>query len=143
MATLRSQGAQNGAQYQTLADSEQKLHTIQLLQAKDTVLSQPSSGAQIQPTPKRDGLLGLGFGIILGVGLAFTLEALDRRVRSEDELERELGLPLLARLPEPPRRLRERFGLTMINDPTSAHADASRRLATSIGFANPDHPPSW
>lgn len=141
MAKLRSQGAQTTPQYVNLVDSEQKLHTMQLLQGQDTVLSSPSSGAQVKPTPKRDGLLGLGFGLILGVALAFTLDALDRRVRSEDEIENELKLPLLARLPEPPRRLRERFGLTTIHDPTSAHADATRRLATSIGFANPDRPP--
>ncbi len=141
MATLRANRATGTAQYANLADSEQRLHTMQLLQAKDIVLGNPTSGVQVKPTPKRDGLLGFGFGLVLGVGLAFMLEALDRRVRSEDEVERELELPLLARLPEPPRRLRERFGLTMIHDPTSAHADASRRLATAVGFANPDHPP--
>ena len=141
MVKLRAAGSQGTAQYANLAASEQRLHTMQLLAAKDIVLGNQTSGVQVRPAPKRDGLLGLGFGLLLGVALAFTLDALDRRVRSEDEIEHELELPLLARLPEPPRRLRERFGLTTIHDPTSPHADASRRLATSIGFANPDNPP--
>jgi polysaccharide biosynthesis transport protein len=137
LAKLRKQGDHSSVLYRTIVSSEQQLHTMQLLQSEDSVLSSPSAGSQIKPTPKRNTLLGLGFGLLLGCGAAFLFEALDKRVRSEDEVEREIGLPLLARVPEPPRRLRH---LTMLAAPTSAQADAVRRLATNVEFSSPDRP---
>jgi Mrp family chromosome partitioning ATPase/capsular polysaccharide biosynthesis protein len=138
IAALRSSSPQDTALIRSLVSKEQELHTMQLLQSAGNVLPATGSGAQIKPTPRRDALLGFGFGLIIGVAAAFLLEALDTKIRSESEIERELGLPLLARLPEP-RRLRGNK-LTMIGAPTSAEADAVRRLATTIEFSNPDHP---
>jgi protein tyrosine kinase modulator len=43
-------------------------------------------------------LLGLFVGIVLGLGAVFLLELLDRRVRSADDLETGLDVPLLATL---------------------------------------------
>lgn len=140
IAAIRAGGDVNTPQYRNLVASEQQLHAMQLLQSQDTVLSHPTAGVQVRPTPKRDTLLGLGFGLLLGVALAFALDALDRRIRSEDEIEEGLGLPVLARIPSPARPLRDRFALTMIEDPRSGHADAIRRLATNISFVNPDRP---
>jgi capsular exopolysaccharide synthesis family protein len=121
-------------------NSEQQLHTMQLLQSADTVLGHPTAGVQVKPTPSRDALVGLGFGIIVGVGLAFAVEALDRRLRSEDEIEDELDLPLLARIPHPPSGQRERVRVTMLGAPRSAYSEGVWRLATSIGFVSPDDP---
>ena len=137
LAKLRAQGDHSSVLYRTIVSSEQQLHTMQLLQSEDSVLSSQSAGNQIKPTPKRNALLGFGFGLLLGCGAAFLFEALDKRVRSEDEVEREIGLPLLARVPEPPRGLRH---LTMLAAPTSAQADAVRRLAANVEFASPDRP---
>jgi succinoglycan biosynthesis transport protein ExoP len=137
LAKLRARGDHTSVLYRDIVSSEQQLHTMQLLQSHDSVLSSQSTGSQIKPTPKRDTLLGFGFGLLLGCGAAFLLEALDKRVRTEEEVERELGLPLLARVPEPPRRLRH---LTMLDAPTSAQADAVRRLATNVEFSSPDRP---
>jgi succinoglycan biosynthesis transport protein ExoP len=139
ISALRSTNGQGTALYRSLVSNEQELHTMQLLQSKGNVLAATGLGAQIKPTPRRDALLGFGFGLILGVAAAFLLEALDTKVRAESEIERELGLPLLARLPEPARRLRGNK-LTMIAEPSSVAADAVRRLATNIELSNPDHP---
>jgi Mrp family chromosome partitioning ATPase len=140
LKALRAKKLQATPEYRNLVTSEQQLHTMQLLQSQDTVLGHPTAGAQIEPTPGRDTLLGLGFGLLIGVGLAFAVEALDRRIRSEEEIERELGLPLLARIPGPPRGLREKPRVSMLTEPRSAHAEGIWRLATSIGFLDPDHP---
>jgi capsular exopolysaccharide synthesis family protein len=119
-----------------LAAQAQQLHTMQLLQSRDTVLSHPTNGVQVRPRPSRDGLLGLGFGILIGLGLAFAAESLDRRVRTVEEVEEELRVPLLANLPAPPRR--SRGGIAMFDDPGSPYAEALRRLATNIVLSNPD-----
>jgi capsular exopolysaccharide synthesis family protein len=136
LTRLANLGYQNSPAYRRLANSEQQLHTMQLLQSKDTVLTHPRTGVQVKPKPTRDGLLGLGFGILIGLGLAFAAEALDRRVRTVEEVEEALGLPLLARVPRPPRGAKGR--IAMIADPDSPYAEALRRLATNIVFWNPD-----
>jgi Mrp family chromosome partitioning ATPase len=128
--------APNTPAYDHLAASDQQLHTMQLLQSRDTVLTRPTSGVQVKPRPTRDGLLGLGFGILIGLGLAFAAESLDRRVRTVEEVEEQLGLPLLASTPTPPRSSRGR--IAMFDDPGSPYAEAMRRLATNIVFSNPD-----
>jgi succinoglycan biosynthesis transport protein ExoP len=57
--------------------------------------STPSS-----PKVKRNTLLGLILGGILGFLLAALLERLDRTVRSAEEIEELYGLPILARIPK-------------------------------------------
>ncbi len=109
---------------------------MQLLQSQDTVLTHPRKGVQVKPTPRRDGLLGVAFGILIGLGLAFAAEALDKRVRTVEEVEEQLGLPLLARIPTAGRG----YGIAMIDQPRSPYAEALRRLATNIVFSNPDRP---
>jgi polysaccharide biosynthesis transport protein len=138
IAVLRGQGDVNSAIYRSLVSSEQQLHTIQLLQSEATVLTRSGVGVQVKPTVKRNGLLGVGFGLLLGVAGAFVLEALDKRIKTEGEIERALGLPLMARIPEPPRRLREKSLLTMVAEPMSIQAEAIWRLATNLEFMNPD-----
>ena len=58
--------------------------------------------------------------------IAFLWEALDKRVRTEDEIERRLGLPLLSRLPDADPE-REGSKLAMIHDPQDAYAEDVRR----------------
>jgi capsular polysaccharide biosynthesis protein len=38
-------------------------------------------------------------GLALGVGVAFLSESLDNRIRSRDEIERVLGVPVLGVVP--------------------------------------------
>jgi Mrp family chromosome partitioning ATPase len=77
-------------------------------------------------------------GAFLGLGLAFLAEALDKRVRSDQEIEEALGLPLLGRLPSPSRRLRSANNLVMLSEPRSVHAETIRKLRTSLEFVNFD-----
>jgi polysaccharide biosynthesis transport protein len=128
--------AKNTPAYHRLTASDQQLHTMQLLQSRDTVLNHPAAGVQVRPRPMRDGLLGLGFGILIGLGLAFAAESLDRRLRTVEEVEEQLRLPLLASIPRPSRS--SRGGIAMLDDPGSTYAEALRRLATNIVFSNPD-----
>jgi tyrosine-protein kinase len=138
VAELRRTGQTRTDLYRELVDSAQQLRTMELLQTPNLVVRPATGAGQIAPTPKRNALLGLFLGLLLGLAIAFLWEALDKRVRSEDEIERRLGLPLLSRLPEPPRRLEKEGRLTMIDDPQDAHAEAIRRLRTNLEFANVD-----
>jgi tyrosine-protein kinase len=136
LAALRKAGLKDTARYKRLAQTEQQVELMQFAQSRDTILNRPTAGVQVKPRPTRDGLLGLGFGILIGLGFAFAAEALDRRVRTVEEVEEELRVPLLANLPAPPRR--SRGGIAMFDDPGSPYAEALRRLATNIVLSNPD-----
>ena len=141
MATLRSQGVSASTPvYENLLNRESQLETALALQAGSApTVVQPAHGAvKIRPRTKRDVLLGVALGAILGIGLAFLGEALDKRVRSEREIEEILGLPLLARLPRPRRSQRKADELAMLAAPRSVPAEAVRKLRTNLEFVNLD-----
>jgi capsular exopolysaccharide synthesis family protein len=76
------------------------------------------------------------FALTLGVGLVFLLEALNTRVLGAAEVERQLNLPLLARIPAPPKAVRKMNSLIMQVDPDSPAAEAFRVLRTNLSFHN-------
>jgi tyrosine-protein kinase len=128
--------AERSALYGRLVDREEQLATMEALQTSNAAIVQRATKAvQVQPRPVRNGVLGLLLGLIVGIGLAFLWEALDTRVRSSEEIgERLGGLPLLARLGEPERRLRSKNRLAMLADPGGPGAEAFRMLRTNLEF---------
>ena len=123
--------------YATLLDNQTRLETVGKLLANNTYVLRPADGAgKISPRTRRSGILGFLLGGVLGIGLAFVAEALDKRVRSESELADTLGLPLLGRVPRPARRLRKTNSLAMLAEPRSLAAEPVRALRTNIEFAN-------
>ena len=81
-------------------------------------------------------LLGLGLGVFFGLALMSLVEALDRRVRDSDEIQRRLGLHLLGRVPTPPRGLRKPGQLGLLDDDAGHAAEVFHRLRVSLDFAN-------
>jgi Mrp family chromosome partitioning ATPase len=106
---------------------------MELLQTRAEVVKTADGGVQVAPTPRRNAVFGAALGLLLGLAAVFLWDALDRRVRDEDEIQRTLDMPLLARIPVP-RGTR----LAMLDDPGDADAEAVRRLRTSLEFANLD-----
>ncbi len=136
--SLRAHGVSiDSAAYGTLLDSQTRLETVGIQLANNTQVLRPADGAgKISPRPRRNGILGFLLGGILGIGLAFIAEALDKRVRSEREIADTVTLPLLARVPRPARRLRKANSLVMLAEPRSIAAEPVRALRTNIEFAN-------
>lgn len=121
----------------SLLGRQQALETQENLQGgKLFVIRRASGGTQVQPNVTRNGLAGIGLGLILGVAIAFLVHALDTRVRATDEASEILRLPLLGRLPTPPRRLRRQAGLAMLDARAGSHVDAYQNLRTSFDLAN-------
>ena len=134
---LELNGDTRSALYATLAEREQQLQTMQALQTANASLVREAQGAsKVQPRPARNAMLGLMLGIVLGLGLAFLREALDTKVRTSDEVARKLDLPILARVPGPPRQLRNSNRLAMLADPEGTFAEPFRVLRTNVEFAN-------
>jgi succinoglycan biosynthesis transport protein ExoP len=139
LKSLAAHGQANSALYAALLQQQGQLATVGRLMAGIASVLQPAGGAsKIRPQPKRNAILGFLFGGVVGVGLAFLAEALDRRVRDEHEIDAVLDLPLLARIPAPSRSLQKASDLVMLREPSGAQAETFRKLRTSIEFMNSD-----
>jgi polysaccharide biosynthesis transport protein len=131
---LRKDGQTGGALYESLLDKEQQLATFEALQTSNAFVVQESLGAvQVQPTTKRNLILGFGFGVLLAIGLAALAHALDTRGKTVRSLEEKLGVPLLGRIPAPPSG---NGSLVMRYDPSGVHAEAFRVLRANLEFVN-------
>jgi Mrp family chromosome partitioning ATPase len=102
-----------------------------------TTIGQPAAaGEKIQPEPTKDAILGGVIGLVLGISLVFVRDALNTRVRTAEEVEERLGLPLLGRIPPPDRRGERE--LDVLSRPHSSQAEAYRLLATNMELVNLD-----
>jgi capsular exopolysaccharide synthesis family protein len=138
---LRELGRQNATDtplYRSLVQKAQDLRTLELLQDRASVVHEADTAGLVAPTPKRNALLAGLLGLMLGVGVAFLWNSLDQRIRNEDEIERALGLPVLARLPDATRKLRQDRTLAMLSESPSLATEAIRQLRTNVELANID-----
>jgi succinoglycan biosynthesis transport protein ExoP len=136
---LRASGQTNSPLYALLVQKDLDLLETAALQTSTALVLRPAGGAaQVQPTPKRNGIMGFGVGLVLALALALLWDALDTRVRSAHEVSTILGQPLLGRLSAPPRKVRSAQGIVMLEDAVSPESEAFRQLRTSFDFANVD-----
>jgi capsular exopolysaccharide synthesis family protein len=136
---LKDAGGTSTAEYSSLQRNAQQLKLYENLQTSNTFLIRTAQGAvKVSPRPSHDAILGIIGGLLLGLCLAFIAEAVDRRVRSADELESTLALPVLGRIPEPTREFRRGDALAMLSDPSSPDAEAYRVVRMNLEFLNAD-----
>jgi polysaccharide biosynthesis transport protein len=132
LTELRKAGATDSDTYRELLGQEQDLRTLEILLQPATVIRTADNASQIEPNPPRAALLGVLLGLLLGVGAAFALNAFDRRIRHADEVEHELQIPLLAKLPTP----RRGDPTTILERAPDEMTEAVARLRASFDFAN-------
>jgi Mrp family chromosome partitioning ATPase len=139
-ARLRRSGLTDSTAYEKLLEDQTRLQTLGRLLANSTSVLEPATGAaKIQPRPRRAFILAELLGALFALGLVFLAEALDRRVRTEDEITEGLQLPLLGRVSEPPPSLRKSNELVMLAEPMGVHAEAFRKLRGTLEFVNFQH----
>ena len=81
----------------------------------------------VSPNLFMNVLLSIFVGLGAGVGLAYFIEYLDTSIKTADDVERILGLPVLGQIPQKVRPLIE-------EGPDSEHAEAYRVLRTNLAF---------
>jgi capsular polysaccharide biosynthesis protein len=137
LRSLEARGQSEGAAYQALTQYQSQLMIGRLLLTDSASVLEPAAGAsEIGATPQRNMIAGVLLGLVLALGIAFVAEALDRRVRTEDEIEEALGLPLLGRVARPPHHVQKTNRPVMLVEPLSAYSETFRRLRTNIEFVN-------
>ncbi len=85
----------------------------------------------VRPNKPLNITLGLVFGLIVGIGLAFFIEYLDTSVKTIDDVERAFQAPVLGVIPQ-------NVGILVDEGPESRYAEAYRVLRTNILFARKD-----
>lgn len=134
---LEAEGQRGSILYKTLTGKREQLSAIEALQTTSAQLVRPADEAvQVAPRPVRALVLGLILGVLAWLAIAFAWDALDSRMRSPDDIAAALKLPLLARLPPPPKNLRQYEGLVSLEDPLSSGSEAFRMLRTNIEFVS-------
>ena len=87
------------------------------------------------PQPHNRTLIAaLMFGLIAALGLAFSIDYMDRSIKEPDEAERLLGLPVMGLVP----KVEGKKEFTVSG--RSPQAEALRTLRTNIQFFNVDNP---
>jgi tyrosine-protein kinase len=118
--------------YKSLAVRLQQLNTLAALQTTSAQLVRPADQASlVQPRPLRATFIGFALGLLAGIAIALIRHATDTRMRSANEVADALNLPLLARIPPPPKEVRT---VVSLEKPRSVEAEAFRMLRTNLEF---------
>ncbi|HXR03832.1 MAG TPA: polysaccharide biosynthesis tyrosine autokinase [Verrucomicrobiae bacterium] len=87
--------------------------------------------APVKPNKPVNIVLGLVFGLVMGIGLAFFIEYLDTSVKTIDDVERAFQAPVLGVIPQ-------NVGFLGEEGTESTHAEAYRVLRTNLLFSRKD-----
>ncbi len=104
---------------------EQEIPKTSMVQVTDR--AEPGK-APVKPNKTVNIVLGLIFGLIMGVGLAFFIEYLDTSVKTIDDVERTFQAPVLGVIPQ-------NIGYLVDEGAESKHAEAYRVLRTNLLFS--------
>ena len=104
--------------------------------ASATTSKAPSSRTPIPDGPVTRGVLGFGGGLGVALGFVVFTERLDSRLRSKEDVESTLDLPVLAEIPPLGRSGRKETNIICVDEPRSRSAEAFRALRSAIDYAN-------
>ena len=123
----------NATSRRQLSEQLQRLRALRAAQGNNAQVVQSAGvpGSPVSPKPVRNTTLAFVVAILLGVGLAFVVDRLDRRIRTAHELEEVSGLPLLTSIPT---------SAFPDNDPSGADSEAFQTLRASLTYFNVDRP---
>jgi Mrp family chromosome partitioning ATPase len=93
-----------------------------------------TSTSSIGGGPVARGLIGAFLGFLLGIGLAFLMERLDRRIRTRADAEAAFHLPVLAEVPQVKKSQRRDFEIVATAAPLSRFTEAFRAVRSSLLF---------
>jgi succinoglycan biosynthesis transport protein ExoP len=133
-----SPAKQASSQGQALQHQISQLSTLEALQTGNAEVVQQADVPSSPSSPKttRNTILAGALGLLFGLGLAFLLERLDRRVRDPSGFEQAMSMPTLGAVPES----KSLAGTANGTSPSVSFADseAFRMLRTRLRYFNID-----
>ncbi len=114
-----------------LLRAKQSTGAEDILQANAKLVS-PAAPAQAPAYPPKAliALLGVAGGLMLGISMALLREGGDHTFRRADQIEAATGLPVMAMVPQVPKRVQP--AMQVLRQPTSAYSEALRRLHIGV-----------
>ncbi len=131
------------------AKNEAQIEAASQIANIDVVDSAVTPLKPVRPRKTDNGIIALVVSLLLGVVLAFFLEYLDNTVKTEDEVRKLLGIPIIGIIPHfdldghrdgrvRRNRKAEHFALVSKEDPESPFAEAFRMVRTNLQFVDLD-----
>jgi polysaccharide biosynthesis transport protein len=93
-----------------------------------------------KPRKKLNILFGILFGVFGGVGLAFFIEYLDNTIKSSEDVEENLHIPVLGIIPFSKNK-NQRIENIVVDEPASLVTENYRALRTSVMLCSAEKPP--
>lgn len=112
--------------------------------AKLTVVNPPTlPTSSVEPRTAQNVVIGVALGLLVGVGIALLVNALDRRVKSAEQLEAIAEKPVVGKIPFRTKEDSEQGSehIVPFREGHSPAAESFRRLRTNLQFLNVDNPP--
>lgn len=132
---------------QSLAYLLQSYENIRLAEAQSTnnivIVEEPAlPTVPIRPRTTQNIFLGALLGMMLSVGVVFLIEYLDDRIRSPDQIDKVLKLPVVGLIAKMGNGYHgtSKHQLIAVREPRSPVVEAFRSLRTNIQFAGVDQP---
>ena len=94
----------------------------------------------IRPQPLLNTLLAGVVGLMLAAGIIFLVEYLDDTIKTMDDVERLLDVPVIGYIAQLQHNSRSEAGLYVMRQPRSPVSEAFRLLRTNLEFAGVDRP---
>lgn len=87
--------------YVMLAKRHEEARIAEVMEATDVQLVDKAvvPDKPIKPKVVLNTLIGALLGLILGLGIAFAMEYINRSIRTDEDVQRYLGVPVLGRIP--------------------------------------------
>lgn len=97
--------------------------------------------APIAPRTKRNLMLGLLGGLATGVFLALFVDSLDQAIKTQEDVERYLGLPFLGTVPKVSAKVAQSAHYRLLLAPeSSVTAESIRSIRTMVSFSEASAP---
>jgi polysaccharide biosynthesis transport protein len=94
----------------------------------------------VKPRKSINILLGIIVGLFGGIGLAFFFEYLDNTIKSAEDVETRLGLPVLGTIPLLESK-DENIEETILKEPQSVYSESYKTVRTAVLLSSASHPP--